>query len=107
MIAIKKIRIDNIDEGIPSTALREITLIKELNHPNIIKIQDIIYEEGNLEIIFDFVDEDLKQYMIGEGERDKVEKIEKNEKEYIYEKNKKVKVIMYQLIAGIKHCHDN
>jgi serine/threonine protein kinase len=63
MIAIKKIRIDNIDEGIPSTALREITLIKELNHPNIIKILDIIYEESNLEIIFDFVDQDLKQYM--------------------------------------------
>lgn len=60
MIAIKKIRIDNIDEGIPSTALREITLIKELNHPNIIKIIDIIYEENSLEIIFDFVDQDLK-----------------------------------------------
>jgi len=43
IIALKKIRIENQDEGIPSTALREISIIKELNHPNIIKIKNIIY----------------------------------------------------------------
>ena len=56
IIAIKKIRIENVEEGIPSTALREISLIKQLEHPNIIKIQEIIYEEKSVEIIFDFVD---------------------------------------------------
>ena len=32
MIALKKIKLDNMDEGIPSTAIREISLLKELKH---------------------------------------------------------------------------
>jgi serine/threonine protein kinase len=35
--ALKKIRLESEDEGIPSTAIREISLLKELNHPNIVK----------------------------------------------------------------------
>ena len=35
-VAIKKIRLEHADEGIPSTAIREIALLQELNHPNII-----------------------------------------------------------------------
>ena len=36
--ALKKIRLESEDEGIPSTAIREISLLKELNHPNIVKL---------------------------------------------------------------------
>ena len=35
--ALKKIKLQSEDEGIPSTAIREISLLKELNHPNIVK----------------------------------------------------------------------
>jgi serine/threonine protein kinase len=35
-IALKKIRLEYEDEGVPSTAIREISLLKELNHPNVI-----------------------------------------------------------------------
>lgn len=63
VLAIKKIRMDNQEEGIPSTALREITLVKQLAHPNVITIQQVHYQENTLEIVFDFVDQDLKQYM--------------------------------------------
>jgi serine/threonine protein kinase len=35
-VAIKKIRLEHADEGIPSTAIREISILQELNHPNII-----------------------------------------------------------------------
>ena len=31
------IRLDQEDEGVPSTAIREVSLLKELNHPNIVK----------------------------------------------------------------------
>jgi serine/threonine protein kinase len=36
-VALKKIRLEGEDEGVPSTALREISLLKELDHPNIVK----------------------------------------------------------------------
>ena len=37
LVALKKIRLESEDEGIPSTALREISLLKELKHPNIVR----------------------------------------------------------------------
>jgi serine/threonine protein kinase len=36
-VALKKIRLEVEDEGVPSTALREISLLKELDHVNIVK----------------------------------------------------------------------
>ena len=37
-VALKKIKLENEDEGVPSTAMREISILKELQpHPNIVK----------------------------------------------------------------------
>ena len=36
-VALKKIRLEVEDEGVPSTALREISILKELKHPNIVE----------------------------------------------------------------------
>ena len=35
-VAMKKIRLESEEEGVPSTAIREISLLKELQHPNIV-----------------------------------------------------------------------
>ena len=32
LVALKKIRLENEDEGIPSTAIREISILKQLKH---------------------------------------------------------------------------
>ena len=37
IVALKKIRLESEEEGVPSTAIREISLLKELQHPNIVK----------------------------------------------------------------------
>lgn len=37
VVALKKIRIENEDEGVPSTAIRELSILKELVHPNIVR----------------------------------------------------------------------
>ena len=36
LVALKKIRLENEDEGVPSTAIREICILKELVHPNVV-----------------------------------------------------------------------
>ena len=38
LVALKKIRLEAEDEGIPSTAIREISILKELQHPNIVRL---------------------------------------------------------------------
>ena len=37
VVALKKIRLEAEDEGVPSTAIREISLLKELKDDNIVK----------------------------------------------------------------------
>jgi cyclin-dependent kinase len=37
VVALKKIRLDHEDEGIPSTAIREMSILKELDHENIVR----------------------------------------------------------------------
>ena len=39
IVALKKIRLEAEDEGIPGTAIREISLLKELQHPNIVRCE--------------------------------------------------------------------
>jgi cyclin-dependent kinase len=37
IVALKKIRLEAEDEGVPSTAIREISLLKELKDDNVVK----------------------------------------------------------------------
>lgn len=36
IVALKKIRLESEDEGVPSTAIREVALLRELRHDNIV-----------------------------------------------------------------------
>lgn len=62
-MAVKKISLESEEEGIPSTALREISILKELSHPNIVKLEDVIHTNKKLILIFEFIDYDLKKFM--------------------------------------------
>jgi len=69
-VALKKIKIDHSDEGIPSTALREISLLKELDHPGIVKLLEILHggKDGNkLYLIFEYFNMDIKKYLDKKG----------------------------------------
>ncbi len=37
IVALKKIRLEQEDEGVPSTAIREISFLKELRHENVVR----------------------------------------------------------------------
>lgn len=42
IVALKRVKIDNNQEGFPLTSLREITILMKLNHPNIVKIVEVV-----------------------------------------------------------------
>ena len=63
IVALKKVFIQNEDEGIPSTVLREISLIKGIDHPNIVELKDVIIEASKIYLVFEFVERDLKMFI--------------------------------------------
>jgi serine/threonine protein kinase len=62
-VALKKMKIQNDNEGIPSTALREISLLKGLKHPNIVDLKDIILDSTKIYLIFEFLNQDMKAFI--------------------------------------------
>lgn len=89
-VALKKMTLQSEDEGIPSTAIREISLLKELsNHPNIVKLKEVLYLKSKLYLIFEYLDRDLKQYL------DSVEAMDPM----------LIKSYMYQMLKGTLFCH--
>lgn len=84
-VALKKIRLEAEDEGVPSTSIREISLLKELSKDdNIVKyvsslgqrfplrprLLDIVHSDAKLYLVFEFLDLDLKKYMDTIGDKD-------------------------------------
>ena len=63
VVALKRIRLESEDEGIPGTAIREIALLKELQHPNIVRLYDVEHTDRKLTLVFEFLDQDLKKHL--------------------------------------------
>ncbi|XP_021936620.1 cyclin-dependent kinase 7 isoform X1 [Zootermopsis nevadensis] len=63
IVAVKKIKLGSraeAQDGINRTALREIKLLQELKHPNIINLMDVFGHKSNVSLVFDFMDTDLE-----------------------------------------------
>lgn len=93
IVALKKIRLETEDEGVPSTAIREISLLKELDHPNIVNLLDIIHSDTKLYLIFEFLDLDLKKYMDSTAPKGLSKEL--------------VKSYTHQLLEGLYFCHSH
>lgn len=61
-IALKRIKF-NDSEGIPATTLREVSILKNLNHQNILKLVDVSLTHSNCTIIFEYIEYSLYAYM--------------------------------------------
>lgn len=91
IVALKRIRLDNEEEGIPCTALREISLLKELKHPNVVRLYDVLHSERKLTLVFEYCEQDLKKYLDScRGEQDA----------------SNIKSLVYQLLKGVAFCHE-
>jgi len=62
-VALKKIRLETETEGVPSTAIREISLLKELEHPGVVQLFDVVHQDQKLFMVFEYLDKDLKKLM--------------------------------------------
>ncbi|KAH8803135.1 negative regulator of the PHO system [Xylogone sp. PMI_703] len=93
LVALKEIHLDS-EEGTPSTAIREISLMKELKHEHILSLHDVIHTENKLMLVFEYMDKDLKKYMDTQGDRGALNPIT-------------IKSFMHQLLQAIEFCHAN
>jgi cyclin-dependent kinase 3 len=89
-VALKKVRLDRTEEGIPQTALREVSILQEIHHVNIVNLLDVICADGKLYLIFEFVDQDMKKAL------------EKRGAPY---SGLSLKRLVYQLLDGLYFCH--
>ncbi|EPS64414.1 hypothetical protein M569_10366, partial [Genlisea aurea] len=109
IVALKKIRMDNENEGFPLTALREIKILKKLHHQNVIQLKEIVsspvrqrgdYQgkpdnnkyKGNIYMVLEYMDHDLTGLSDRPGLRFSVPQI---------------KCYMKQLLTGLHYCHLN
>ncbi|KAK5052497.1 negative regulator of the PHO system [Exophiala bonariae] len=93
LVALKEIHLDS-EEGTPSTAIREISLMKELKHENIVTLHDVIHTENKLMLVFEYMDKDLKRYMDSRGDRGQLD-------------HPTIKRFMQDLFRGTAFCHEN
>ncbi|NXH15917.1 CDK3 kinase, partial [Bucco capensis] len=63
LVAVKKIRLDADTEGVPTTAIREISLLKELKHTNIVRLLDVLHSHKDLYIVLEYLNQDLRKYI--------------------------------------------
>lgn len=90
VVALKRVRLDDDDEGVPSSALREICILRELKHRNVVRLYDVIYSESKLTLVFEYCDQDLKKFFDSlNGHIDQ----------------QMAKSLMLQLLRGLAFCH--
>lgn len=89
LVALKEIRLEH-EEGAPCTAIREVSLLKDLKHANVVTLHDIIHTQSCLTLVFEYLDRDLKQYLDDCGS-------------VINMHN--VKLFLFQLLRGLAFCH--
>merc|ERR1719427_2233118 len=101
LFALKKVRLENEREGFPITAVREIKILRQLKHKNIIKLKEIVTDKsdatdfrkdkGSFYLVFDFMEHDLMGL------------IDSGLVTFTADLNA---CIMRQLLEGLAYCHE-
>jgi serine/threonine protein kinase len=90
LVALKRIRLEAEDDGVPSTAIREVSILREIQHPNVVRLLDVVCQDKKLLLVFEHLEQDLKRLM---------------DRRTTPILGRRLKCFMYQLIDGIQACH--
>lgn len=99
-VALKRVKFHGEQsQGIPATTVREVAILKEISHKNIVKLEDVIFgrddpqnDQPELFLVFEAMDHDLKSL------------IKQHQGRVNYEL---IRYLMYQIIQGVDHLHSN
>lgn len=91
-VAFKIVRMDQEDDGIPSSSLREISILQIVNHINIIKLIEVLCEEGHITMVFEYMEKDLRWYL---EQRNRIISLEL------------MRSYFFQLLCGVYYLHQN
>lgn len=95
IFAMKIVRRDESqNNGVPAMVLREIALLRELDHPNIVQLKACIIGNGQCSLIFEFVESDLHKVIIQHHDLGFLDP-------------SLAKSFLFQLCCGLAHCHDH
>ncbi|XP_064540217.1 cyclin-dependent kinase 1-like [Drosophila montana] len=92
IVALKRVRRIAGEEGMPATAIREISLLKELKHPNIVALQDVLMVDSSIYLILEYLSMDLRQYINALPTNQLMD-------------TKLVCSYLYQMTSAILYCH--
>lgn len=91
IVAMKRCRLDAFREfGIPETTLREITLLRDLRHENVMTLRRVSCNTERMYMICEFLDLDLKKYLRANPDGISI---------------RKAKEITYEIFKGLAFCH--
>jgi len=91
-VAMKEMKIFGTEDGVPSTAIREVALLQELCHEHIVRLLDVFCKPSKLVLVFELLESDLKRFMKARsGHLDP----------------RTVRSFAHQLMEGIEYCHSH
>lgn len=91
IVALKKMRLNAHDEGVPVTTLREVAILQDLKHENIVRLRDFVPQPPRLYLVFDYMDYDLKQCLDTHFREGMPARL--------------MQSCMYQIFSGLSFCH--
>eukprot|EP00727_Mastigamoeba_balamuthi_P002725 m51a1_g1245 putative protein (340) ;mRNA; r:160-2263 len=99
VVALKRVRMESEQEGLPISAVREITLLRRLRHPNIITLFDVrcsaptpaTRHRGSVYMVLEYVENDLEALVESGATR--------------WLSQSQVKCIARQMLEGVAYMH--